>query len=84
MKKIPMRKCVITQTQHPKADLLRIVLTPEGNVEIDPSGRKNGRGAYLFVSAETIVKARKNKALERALKAPIPDLLYEELENYVK
>ncbi|CAM2777233.1 RNase P modulator RnpM [Erysipelothrix tonsillarum] len=84
MKKIPLRKCVVTGEQHPKVELLRVVLTPEGNVEIDPSGRKNGRGAYLYVTEETIEKAQKSRALERALKSKVPIEIYEELKNYVR
>ena len=47
MKKIPMRKCVATQEQCPKKELLRIVKTPQGTVEVDLTGKLNGRGAYL-------------------------------------
>lgn len=46
-KKIPMRRCVATHEQLPKKELLRIVRTPEGNLEVDVTGRANGRGAYL-------------------------------------
>lgn len=84
MRKIPMRKCIVTQDQFPKQELLRIVLTPEGVVEIDPSGRKNGRGAYISKLMSTVEMAQKTRALDRALKTKVPQELYEELLNYVK
>lgn len=84
MRKIPMRKCVVTQEQFPKQELLRIVLTPEGVVEIDTTGRKNGRGAYISKLATTVEMAQKTRALDRALKSKVPQELYEELKNYVK
>ena len=52
MRKIPMRKCVATQEQLPKKELIRIVRTPQMEVKIDESGRMNGRGAYLKRSVE--------------------------------
>ena len=47
VRKIPMRTCVVTREKLPKAELIRVVRTPEGNVVIDESGKANGRGAYL-------------------------------------
>ncbi|MBP3853481.1 MAG: YlxR family protein, partial [Erysipelotrichaceae bacterium] len=66
MRKIPMRKCVVTQERFPKMELIRVVRTPENTVEVDPTGKKNGHGAYVSKKAETIALAKKNKALERA------------------
>lgn len=79
-RKIPLRKCVGCQEQSPKRDLLRVVLTPEGEICIDLSGKLNGRGAYLCKRVECFQKARKRKSLERALKSPIPEVVYEELQ----
>ena len=62
MKKIPMRKCVATQEQCPKKELIRIVRTPERKVEIDITGKMNGRGAYLKKSLEAVEAAKKRKA----------------------
>jgi hypothetical protein len=81
MKKIPMRKCVATFEQLPKKELLRIVKTPEGNVIIDPTGRANGRGAYLKKSREAVEVAAKKGALQRALECPIPPELFEQLRE---
>lgn len=83
-KKIPMRTCVVTREKCEKKELVRIVRTPEGNVEIDLSGKKNGKGAYLKLSLEVLLKARKNKALDRALEVEVPNDIYEELENIIE
>lgn len=73
MRKIPMRKCVVSNERFPKKELIRVVRTPEGEVVIDTTGKKNGHGAYIQKSKETFEKAKKNKALARALEIEIPD-----------
>ncbi len=83
-RKIPMRTCVVTKEKCEKKALVRIVRTPEGNVEVDTHGKKNGKGAYLKLSHEVIEKAKKNKALERALEVAVPESIYEELESLIK
>lgn len=84
MKKIPLRKCVATQEQLPKKELIRIVRNKEGQVFVDPTGKMNGRGAYLKRSLEAIDIAQKKGVLKRALEVDIPDVIYEELKTYVK
>ena len=81
MRKIPMRKCVATGESLPKKELIRIVRTPDGNVEIDETGKKNGRGADLKRSIEALEVAKKKKALARSLECEIPQELYEELQK---
>ena len=81
MRKIPMRKCVVTQERFPKKDLIRVVRTPEQTIEI--TGKKNGHGAYISKSLETLALAKKNKALQRALETEIPDEVYQELEAII-
>ena len=81
LKKIPMRTCVITKEKLAKKDLLRIVKTPEGTVVVDPTGKQNGRGAYLKKDKEVIAKAKQSKVLERVLAIEIPDIIYEEAQN---
>ena len=81
MRKIPMRKCVATGESLPKKELIRIVRTPDGNVEIDETGKKNGRGAYLKRSIEALEVEKKKKALARSLECEIPQELYEELQK---
>ena len=76
MKKIPMRRCVATIESLPKKELIRIVRTPQGTVEIDETGKKNGRGAYLKRSVEAVEIAKKRKALARSLECEIPEELY--------
>lgn len=82
IKKIPMRSCVVTREKLPKKDLLRIVKF-EGAVTVDPVGKQNGKGCYIKKDREVLAKARKTKALDRALETEIPDELYEEIEKYI-
>ncbi len=83
MRKVPMRKCVVTQERFPKKELIRVVRTPEQTIEIDVTGKKNGHGAYVSKKIETIELAKKNKALQRALEHEIPDEIYDELIRIV-
>ena len=78
-RKIPMRKCVATGEQLPKKELLRIVRTPEGELAVDLTGRKNGHGAYLKKDPAAVETAKKNRSLERALEMKIPEEFWEEI-----
>lgn len=80
-KKIPKRKCIITNKMRPKKDLIRIVLNKEGEVFIDPSGKKNGRGAYLILDTEIINQAIKSDVLSRQLGTKIPIEIYDSLRT---
>ncbi len=82
MRKVPLRKCVATGEQLPKQELIRVVKSKEGEVSVDPSGKKNGRGAYLKRSLEAIEIAKKKRSLNRALSCEIPEEVYEELKKY--
>ena len=73
VKKIPLRKCVVTQERLPKKDLLRIVKNNEGEVFVDLSSKANGRGAYIKKDVAVLELAMKNKNLERALECSIPE-----------
>ncbi|MCI9050173.1 MAG: YlxR family protein [Coprobacillus sp.] len=84
MRKIPLRKCVATQEQLPKKELIRVVRNKEGEVFVDSTGKMNGRGAYLKRSIEAIEIAKKKGVLKKSLNADIPDSIYEELKNYVQ
>jgi len=79
VKKIPLRKCVVTNERFEKKQLLRVVRSPEGVVSVDPTGKANGRGAYLKKDAAVILQAKKTKALERHLETPIPDTVFDDL-----
>ncbi|MDD3122111.1 MAG: YlxR family protein [Candidatus Izemoplasmatales bacterium] len=83
IKKIPMRKCVVTGERFEKKALLRVVKTPEGVVIVDPSGKANGRGAYVCKNTEVILKAQKTKILERHLETVIPNEVYTVLLSLV-
>ena len=84
MKKVPLRKCVATGDQLPKKELIRVVKNKEGQVFVDPTGKMNGRGAYLKKSLEAIEIAQKKAILKRSLEIDIPNEIYEELKSYVK
>ena len=64
-----------------KKEMLRVLKTAEGEVVLDATGRRNGRGAYLCFSKECLQKARKNRGLERSLKMGIPSEVYDNLEK---
>ncbi len=83
MKKIPMRTCVVTKEKCEKKDLVRIVRTPENNVEIDLTGKKNGRGAYIKKDLEVVSKAKKSKILDKHLEVEVKDEIYDELVNII-
>lgn len=83
-RKIPMRTCVITKEKCEKRDLLRIVRTPENEIVIDPTGKQNGRGAYIKKTEEVALKAKKSNALSRHLETEISDEFYEELIKFVR
>ncbi|MGL6105920.1 RNase P modulator RnpM [Romboutsia sp.] len=85
-KKIPQRKCIACQERDSKKGLMRIVKSKEGKIFLDPTGKANGRGAYICKDSECLKKAIKTKALNRAFKIEVPDTVYEnllkELEAY--
>ncbi|MFC4617382.1 RNase P modulator RnpM [Camelliibacillus cellulosilyticus] len=78
-RKVPMRKCIACQQNEEKKRLFRIVRSPEGDVFLDPSGKKNGRGAYLSKDRECIEKARAKKLLDRSLNTTVGDDVYDEM-----
>jgi predicted RNA-binding protein YlxR (DUF448 family) len=81
VKKIPARMCVGCQEMKPKKELIRLVRTPEDVIAVDPTGKRSGRGAYICPDPECLMKARKGKRLEKALKASIPQNVYSEIEE---
>lgn len=82
-RKIPQRKCIVTNEMKPKKELIRIVRNKEGEVFVDPSGKKNGRGAYLTSDLKVIEQAEQTKILNRQLNANIDPSLYEDLKKLV-
>jgi uncharacterized protein len=84
MRKIPMRKCVACQENKTKKELIRIVRTPEGDVTVDPTGKKSGRGAYICNNPACFDKAKKKKVLSNHLSVPISDDIYDELKKSIE
>ena len=84
MKKIPLRRCVVTKEQLPKSELLRIVKDKEGNVSVDLTGKLNVRGAYIKKDIEVLNTAKNKNILSRALEVSIPEEVYNEIENIIK
>ncbi len=80
-RKIPQRQCVGCREMKDKKALLRIVKTPEGEILLDSTGKKSGRGAYVCPDPECLKKARKSRALERAFGTAIPAEVYDALEG---
>ena len=80
-KKVPLRQCVGCSERKGKKDMMRVLKTAEGDICLDVTGKKNGRGAYVCKSAECLKLARKNKGLERSFKMSIPKEVYDALEK---
>lgn len=83
MKKIPLRRCVVTKEQLPKSELLRIVKDKENNVFPDLTGKANGRGAYIKKDINVLKTAKDKKILERSLETKISEEVYEEIEKII-
>ncbi len=83
-KKIPERRCSGCGMSFPKKTLLRVVRSPEGEVSLDFTGKKAGRGAYVCRNVQCFKKARKAKRFERSLVCEIPDEVYDALESEIK
>ena len=76
-----MRQCTGCREMKNKKEMIRVLKTAEGEIFLDATGRKNGRGAYICRSSECLEKAVKNRGLERSLKTQIPEAVYEELKK---
>jgi hypothetical protein len=79
-----MRKCVATGEMYPKKELLRIVRSKEGEVSIDPTGKKNGRGAYLSKNKEAVLLAKKKNILKLHLDTEIDENFYDEILAFIE
>ncbi len=80
-KKIPERRCSGCGERFPKPMLIRVVRSPEGEISLDFTGKKSGRGAYICRSATCLKKARRAHRLEQNLACTIPDAVYDALEG---
>lgn len=83
-KKIPERKCLGCMQSFPKSSLIRVVRTPEGEITLDTTGKKSGRGAYICKSTDCFKKAVKAKRLERAFECEIPESVIASLEKKIE
>ncbi len=81
---IPVRKCVVCGRSYPKRELVRIVRTPEGKVEIDPQGKKPGRGAYLCHNPACWDMKVAVSKLQRALRVTLDEEARRALEEFAK
>ena len=81
VRKVPMRKCVGCQEMKSKKEMMRVLKTSENTFELDATGKKNGRGAYICCSKECLEKAIKSKGLERSFKQAFPKEVYETLKK---
>ena len=84
VRKIPQRMCVGCREMKNKRDLIQVVRTPEGNIELDPTGKRSGRGAYLCPKIDCLNQAVKGKRLQKALEHDISneilDIIRKQLE----
>ena len=82
-KKIPVRRCVGCGEHFPKGELVRVLRTPDGEVTLDLTGKKSGRGAYICKKAACLKKARKSKRIESSLECTIPESVYDRMEEEI-
>ena len=80
-KKIPMRQCLGCNEHKPKKEMLRVLRTPEGEILLDFTGKKSGRGAYICYDAKCLKKARKSNRIDNNLGVNIADDIYDRMES---
>jgi len=83
-KKIPLRKCVACNEGKPKKELIRIVRNTDGKVEVDLTGKMNGRGAYICPDLNCLEKVKKSKRLSKVLETEVTDEVYNRLYEIIK
>lgn len=81
VKKIPMRKCLGCGEMKPKKELIRAVKSPEGEISLDLTGKKSGRGAYICRDINCLKLARKAKRFEKSFECRISDEVYDTMER---
>ena len=80
-RRVPLRKCTGCGEMKPKKDLIRVVKSPEGEISLDLTGRKPGRGAYVCPQQACLIAARKARRLEKAFSCAIPAEVYDRMEE---
>ena len=83
IKKQPERRCIACNEKVEKKQLLRIVRTPEKNIEIDLTGKKNGRGAYICKKEECLNKAIKKKRFEKTFEIEVDMQIYDDIRGVI-
>lgn len=80
-KKIPLRQCLGCNEHKPKNELLRVLRTPEGEILLDFTGKKSGRGAYICYDSKCLKKARRSRRIEGNLGVSVSDEIYDRMES---
>lgn len=83
-KRVPLRKCSGCGEMKPKKELVRVVKSPEGEVSLDLTGKKSGRGAYICPDPNCLQAARKAKRFERAFDCAIPEEVFNAMEGEIR
>lgn len=83
-KKIPMRMCIGCGEMKPKKELIRVVKSKEGEISLDLTGKKSGRGAYICKDLKCFKQARKSRRIERSFSCQISEEIYDGLEKELK
>ncbi len=83
-KKVPLRMCTGCGEMFDKRTLVRVVKSPQGEISLDLTGKKPGRGAYVCKNPECLAKARKKRAFERAFSMRISEEVYDAMEEEMK
>ena len=83
-RKMPLRTCIVTKENLPKSELLRIVRTPDGDIEVDETGKLNGRGAYIKKDLSVLESLQRSKILEKKLECKIEDSVYEKIKEIIE
>jgi len=82
-RKIPLRKCIVTEEMKPKGEMIRVVRNKEGDIFVDPTGKLNGRGAYLTIDRAVFNEAREKRILDSVFNTTVDDKVYDELDQLV-
>ena len=83
MKKIPQRTCIGCNIKKDKKELIRIVRNKDGEISVDLTGKKDGRGLYICKNEECLNKAIKSKKIQRKFEMEIEDTIYQDLRSYI-
>ena len=81
VRKIPERRCTGCGEHFPKNTLIRVLRTPEGEIILDVTGKKSGRGAYICKNADCLKKAKRARRIESSLECSVPDEIYARMEE---